>query len=73
MDMKNSSNEKFSGLSIYVLVIGIVAFAFGCADILVGAGFSPGIEFGIMEIGVCQVRRSLLPLVRRLKRAALRH
>lgn len=50
MDMKNSSNEKFSGLSIYVLVIGIVAFAFGCADILVWAGFSPGIELGIMEI-----------------------
>lgn len=51
MDMKNSnSNEKFSGLSIYAMVLGAVAFAFGCADILVWAGFSPGLEIGIMEI-----------------------
>jgi hypothetical protein len=50
MDMKKSSKEKFSGLSIYVLVLGVVVFAFGCADILVWAGLSPGIEFGIIEI-----------------------
>lgn len=51
MDMKNSnSNEKISGLGIYVIILGVVAFALGCADILVWAGFSPGLEIGIMEI-----------------------
>lgn len=51
MDMKNSNNNgKISGLGIYVIILGIVAFAFGCADILVWAGFSPGLEFGILEI-----------------------
>lgn len=51
MDMKNSSsNEKMTGLGIYVIILGVVACAFGCADILVWAGFSPGLEIGIMEI-----------------------
>jgi len=51
MDMKNSSsNKNINGLGIYVIILGVVAFAFGCADILVWAGFSPGLEIGIMEI-----------------------
>lgn len=43
-------NGKINVTNIYVIVLGIVVFAFGCADILVWAGFSPGIEFGILEI-----------------------
>ncbi len=52
MDMKsnNGINENIGGLGIYVIVLGAVAAAFGCADILVWAGFSPGLDLGLIEI-----------------------
>jgi hypothetical protein len=43
-------NRNCSIFTIYIGLLGLATVAFGLADILVWAGASPGISFGILEI-----------------------
>lgn len=43
-------NTHIRASTVYIGLLGVITLGFGCADILVWAGASPGISFGILEI-----------------------
>jgi len=43
-------NSQHNTASIYVAVLGLITFVLGAADVLVWAGLTGGMDFGIMQI-----------------------